>query len=305
MDNIPGIKSRDIEDFIKYAPKKDDPFIPEILRETITQAHVEVKKADFILCNTVEELESDAISTLNQNLHLPTYAIGPTKFLARNLTQIPISSSLRSGVDCTEWLNSKPPGSVLFVAFGSLAPAEEQFINELAHGLRNSRANFLWVLRPEAVTSANQADVLPPGFEDDVAGRGMIVPWCDQCKVLSHPAVGGFLTHCGWSSTLESIWFGVPMICYPFFMDQPTNRNMVVYDWKIGINLADEEPFSGEEVAAKIDGLMSGDEMEELRMEMKKMNMIVRNAVTKNGSSDRNLDKFIKHLKQKILELEK
>lgn len=193
---------------------------------------------------------------------------------------------------------------MLFIAFGSLSPTDKQFIHELAHGLRSSCANFLWVLRPGSVITDDESDILPRGFEDDVAGRGIIAPWCDQCKVLSSPAVGGFLTHCGWSSILESLWFGVPMICYPIFMDQPTNRNMVVYDWKIGINLCDKEQISREEVAEKIDRLMNGTEMGELRIEMKKVNKIVKNALGENGSSDENLDRFLKDLKEKIYMLE-
>ncbi|KAI3470288.1 hypothetical protein Pfo_026951 [Paulownia fortunei] len=298
IHDIPGVKSSSVRDFITYAPAEDDPYVPPILRDSIMKTHLEVRKADFILCNTVQELEFETISALNQKL--PTYAIGPTNFIA-NFSQIPIINSLRSETDCTQWLNTKPPGSVLFVSFGSIAQTDKQVIWEIARGLCTSRVNFVWVLRSDAVRHGGETDVLPPRFESDISDRGLIIPWCNQGKVLSNPAIGGFLTHCGWSSVLESIWFGVPVICYPIFMDQPTNRNMVVDDWKIGINLCDKPPISKDEVAEKINSLMSGTALDDLRQEMKKkVSKIVHNALAINGSSDRNLDKFLKDLKGKI-----
>lgn len=73
--------------------------------------------------------------------------------------------------------------------------------------------------------ASDDANGLPAGFEDAVQDRGLVVPWCNQVMVLSNPAAGGFFTHCGWNSVLESIWYGTPMICHPIRNDQPTNRN--------------------------------------------------------------------------------
>ncbi|GFP85231.1 UDP-glycosyltransferase 86a1 [Phtheirospermum japonicum] len=292
-EHIPGVKLTDVKDFITYFLAEDDEMVPPVLREGIMKAQLEVRKADFILYNTVQELEVETLSALDQEL--PSYAVGPTNFLPHPINTAPIirRRSLRHEVDCNQWLGSKPPGSVLFVSFGSLAQTSKQVIREIARGLQASRVNFVWVLHPDAAVD---------GFEDDIADRGLIIPWCNQCTVLSNPAIGGFLTHCGWSSILESIWFGVPMICYPIFTDQPTNRNMVVNDWKVGINLCDEPPISREEVARKVGGLMCGNnnESDELNREMKKTSEIVHNAVAANGSSDRNLDRFLLDLEEKI-----
>lgn len=294
------VKSKNIGDVIKYSSPRDAPFCPEILMETIMKAHLQVRKAHFILCNTVEELEPHTLSTLNQKQYLPTYAIGPTSLLSSTLAPV---SSLIPEVDCLEWLSSKPPRSVLFIAFGSIAPVEKNVIREIAHGLATSGANFVWVLRPDMVINEENDDVLPPGFEEEIVGRGLIVPWCDQRKVLASPAVGGFLTHCGWSSILESMWFGVPMLCYPILADQPNNRNMVVCDWKIGMNLCDEQEISRREVEEKIKGLMrSGNEV---RMEMKKVKELVHNALGQDGSSHANMNRFLSDLKKKMCMMEK
>ncbi|KAL0409959.1 UNVERIFIED_CONTAM: UDP-glycosyltransferase 86A1 [Sesamum latifolium] len=119
--------------------------------------------------------------------------------------------------------------------------------------------------------------------------------------VLSHPAVGGFLTHCGWNSVLESIWCGTPMICYPIMYDQPTNRKLVVDDWKIGINLCDETSVERKEVAEKIKSFMSGAASKSLREEAKMVNAILQNALESDGSSERNFDQFVKDLKAKLI----
>jgi len=120
----------------------------------------------------------------------------------------------------------------------------------------HSNVGFIWVLRPRTTLHEGDDDLLPSGFEDEIHGRGIIVPWTNQIDVLSHRAVGGFLTHCGWNSVLESIWCGVPMLCFPVFTDQFTNRKLVVDDWKAGRNLFDERPIRIEDIAANIRNFM-------------------------------------------------
>ncbi|KAI3459872.1 hypothetical protein Pfo_016535 [Paulownia fortunei] len=293
---IPGIQSISTRDFMSYLEGDNDPFIPTSLYQNIIKAYEEVKKADFILCNTVQELEFDTLLALNQKQ--PTYAIGPMNFHPNSSKSI-VANSLWPEVDCIKWLDSKLPGSVLYISFGSTVETNKQVILEIAHGLLLSQVNFIWILRRDLV-SFDGSDVLPPGFEDSIGDRGLVIPWCNQSLVLSTPAIGGFLTHCGWNSILESIWYGVPMICYPLSVDQPTNRKLVVDDWKIGINLCDKEPLSWGEVAEKIDSLMSGTTPDSLRQEMKKVKKMVHKAVAINGSSEKNLDQFLTDLKAKI-----
>ncbi|CAK9155266.1 unnamed protein product [Ilex paraguariensis] len=282
---IPGVEAIETRDLMSYLQATD---IWTVVHRIIYRAFDDVKRADFILCNTVQELESKTISALHQKQSI--YAIGP--IFPAGFTKSSVATSLWSESDCTQWLNTKPHGSVLYISFGSYAHTTKHDIVEIAHGLMLGEVNFVWVLRPDIVSSED-TEFLPIGFEDSIKDRGLIVPWCCQIEVLSHRAIGGFLTHCGWNSILESVWCGIPLICYPLLTDQFTNRKLVVDDWKIGINLHDRESITREEVAKKIDCLMSGKTSEELRSEVKKMREILEKALATDGSSEKNFNQFI------------
>lgn len=293
IDYIPGVHAIEPTDLMSYLQATDTTTVEHrIIYKAIFE---DVKKADFIICNTVQELEKETISALNQKQ--PIYAIGP--IFPTGFTKKTVATSMWSESDCTQWLSTKPIGSVLYVSFGSYAHTSKHDIVEIAYGLLESGVNFVWVLRPDIVSS-NDTDFLPVGFEDEVKDRGLIVPWCHQTVVISHPSIGGFLTHCGWNSILESIWCGVPLICFPLLTDQFTNRKLVVNDWKIGINLCDQKSVNRGEVAEKINHFMSQSTSEKLRNEIKKVRKTQENALARDGSSQQNFDKFIDEVKVKI-----
>lgn len=296
VDYVAGVGKISTTDFMPYLKESES---EGVVTRVLSLAFVEVRKADFILLNTVDELESETISALNK--YQPSYAIGPITF-HKNLPTNSVSRSLWSESDCTKWLESKSPGSVLYISFGSLVPTSKQVIEELAYGLLLSEVNFIWVIRPGIVGYDSGTSCLPDGFEDEVGDKGLVIPWCNQIEVLSNPAVGGFLTHNGWNSTVESMTCGVPMVCYPLDYDQPTNRKLVVDNWKIGINLCDGECVDRKEVAEKIKSLTSGLVSKSLRQEASNVKAIVQNAVETDGSSQRNFDQFIKDLRAKIRE---
>lgn len=255
----------------------------------------DAQKADFVIGNTVQEIESSTISALQE--HQPFYAIGPV--FPTSFTKRTISTSLLPASDYTNWLNSKQDGTVLYISFGSLANLRKQDILEIAQGILISKVSFIWVLRHN-ILGSGERNILPLGFEEETTGRGLVVPWCSQLAVLSHPAVGGFLTHCGWNSILESIWCKVPMVCFPILTDQFTNRKLVVDDWRIGVNLCTGRLIRKEVIVENIGRIMS--KSDELRKNIEKTKMILQNALSDEGSSEKNLNQFIEDMKNKILQ---
>ncbi|KAF7803731.1 7-deoxyloganetin glucosyltransferase-like [Senna tora] len=93
--------------------------------------------------------------------------------------------------------------------------------------------------------------------------RGFISSWCEQEKVLNHPSIGGFLTHCGWNSMTESLCAGVPMACWPFFADQQPNCRYACREWGIGIEI--ENDVKREEVEKLVIELMEGEKGKQMR----------------------------------------
>lgn len=285
---IPGVRSIDPANLTSYLQEPDGSVCHQIIFTSFDDA----RGADFVLCNTVQELESETVSALQTEM--PFYSIGP--IFQTGFSKSIVPTSLWPESDCTHWLDTKPPGSVLYVSFGSYAHITKNDLLEIANGLLLSGVSIVWVLRPDIV-SADDTDPLPVGFKEKIGDRAMIIPWCSQTQVLGHKAVGGFLSHCGWNSILESIWYRVPLLCFPLLTDQFTNRKLVVDDWKIGINLCDEKPITRVEISEKISRLMSEESGDEYRKEIKEMNKTLENALRADGSSEMNLDQFIRDLK--------
>ncbi|KAK8474881.1 hypothetical protein V6N13_080092 [Hibiscus sabdariffa] len=130
---------------------------------------------------------------------------------------------------CVQWLNSKMTGSVVYVSFGSLATLGEDQMEHLALGLKRSERNFLWVVRKI------EQKKIPANFMEETSERGLVVAWSPQLQVLAHEAVGCFMSHCGWNSTMEALSLGVPMVAVPQWADQPTNAKFIVDEWQMGI----------------------------------------------------------------------
>ncbi|KAG6436224.1 hypothetical protein SASPL_101109 [Salvia splendens] len=147
------------------------------------------------------------------------------------------TSLMEEAAFCLSWLHKRPPNSVIYVSLGSVATINQEELREMARGLAKSGHPFLWVVRPSLLNgSSDSIKSLPEDFKDLVPERG----WCwtaPQRKVLEHPAVGGFFSHCGWNSTLESLCGGVPMICRPCFADQMVNARYLTHVWRVGVEL--------------------------------------------------------------------
>lgn len=193
---------------------------------------------------------------------------------------------------CVSWLNTKEPGSVVYVSFGSVASLNAEQMTEMAWALRQTSHNFLWVVK---ITEDSN---LPNNFMEETAGKGLVVKWCPQLEVLAHHALGCFITHCGWNSTVEAISFGVPMVGMPQFLDQMTNAYFVEKVWAVGVqpkvngnNLATRE-----EIDRCISEVMHGERAEEIKKNAKQWKEFAKEAVDEGGSSDEYINEIIARL---------
>lgn len=198
----------------------------------------------------------------------------------------------RSGTNYMGWLDDKPLGSVAYVSFGSIVMMGPEQMEEFAWGLLDTDNYFLWVVR------ASEADKLPNEFLSKAKEKGLVVPWCGQLEVLAHPSVGCFVTHCGWNSILEALAQGVPMVGVPQWTDQPTNAKYMEDVWGVGIRARPDKMgvFRREEMKTCVKDVMEGEKGKIVKNNAGIMKEIVRRATGHGGSSEKNMDEFVKEL---------
>ncbi|KAK4263075.1 hypothetical protein QN277_028549 [Acacia crassicarpa] len=267
------------------------------LETLVFQAH-QSQQAKAVIMNTFEELEGPILSKLRHHFPNNLYTLGPLHTLldymkASKTQPPPPPPSEDKDRTCMRWLDAQAPKSVIYVSFGSAAVFTRAQLMEIWHGLMNSNKRFLWVIRPNLV-SEQDGGVLPMELAEGTSERHCIVGWSPQQKVLEHVAVGGFMTHSGWNSTLESMVAGVPMICWPLFGDQPINSRFVSEAWKIGLDTKDT-------CDRKIVEKMVNDLMVERREEFEKsaqaIAALAKKSVSEGGTSYSNFYRFVRYLK--------
>jgi UDP:flavonoid glycosyltransferase YjiC (YdhE family) len=177
----------------------------------------------------------------------------------------------------------------VYVNYGSIAVMTNEQLLEFAWGLAHSGYPFLWNVRPDLVKG--DAAVLPPEFLAAVEGRGLLTTWCPQEQVIEHPAVGVFLTHSGWNSTLESLAAGVPMLSWPFFAEQQTNCRYKRTEWGVGMEIGGEARRG--EVAALIREAMEGEKGAEMRRRAAGWKEAAARAARPGGPAECGLDRLI------------
>ncbi|CAN1276107.1 UDP-glycosyltransferase 1 [Linum perenne] len=267
----------------------------------------EISKADSdaygVIVNSFEELEAEYLELFKESKQGKVWCVGPVSLTNRNdLDKLQRgNNNVTSNYldECFNWLENMDPGSVLYVCLGSICNLSSLQLKELALGLEASSKPFIW------------ADLYrwmeDDGFEGRVTGRGMLIRgWAPQVTILSHPAVGGFLTHCGWNSSLEGISAGVPLVTWPLFGDQFCNEKLIVEVVKVGVRVGVERPtyFEGkeesgvtvarEQVERAVRLAMDvGEEGEERRKRAKELAEMARRAVDTGGSSWRNVGMLI------------
>ncbi|KAJ9541798.1 hypothetical protein OSB04_028304 [Centaurea solstitialis] len=252
VSELPVLKAKDV---LKMRIKGQGDPTAKLLANMLKQT----KASSGIIWNSFKELEESELQKIHQDFPIPSFLIGPFhKYFPATLSSLqePDRSSIT-------WLDRQAPNSVLYISFGSAAQLEEQEFLEVAHGLATSNQPFLWVMRPGLVKGSEWLEMLPNGFLDEVGERGHIVKWAPQHEVLAHQATGAFWTHNGWNSTLESICEGVPMICSPFWGDQPLDARYVSDVLKVGVYL--EDGWARDEIASAIRRVLVDEEREDIR----------------------------------------
>ncbi|KAL6347162.1 hypothetical protein AAG906_012743 [Vitis piasezkii] len=261
------------------------------------------REAKGILVNTFVELESHVINSFVDGTTPPIYTVGPLLNLdnANNQKQ-------DSDLDVIQWLDDQPTSSVVFLCFGSVGAFQMDQIKEIAIGLENSGHRFLWTLRrppPKGKIAmpsdyVNFEEVLPEGFLDRTSKIGKIIGWAPQTAILAHSAIGGFISHCGWNSTLESIWYGVPVATWPMYAEQQLNAFQIVKELEIGVEIRldykkdTSDIVNAQEIESRVRSLM--EDSNDIKINRAKMKEKCMTALTEGGSSDSSLQHLIRDM---------
>lgn len=266
-------------------------------------------KSFGVLLNSFYELEPDYADYYKKNMERRRWNIGPVSAYDRN-SMSKGKRGKKATIDensCLNWLDSKKQDSVLYISFGSITQFSAAQLHEIALGLEASEIPFIWVVRgPE---NKDTKQLLPDGFEERMEGTGFIIRhWAPQVLILDHPSVGGFMTHCGWNSTLEGISAGVPLITWPLFAEQFLNEKLVTQVLKTGITVGNkvwggwleqqEVSVKKEEVKDAVNQLMGdGQEAKDMRKRARELGEKAKRSVEKGGSSYNDLSSVIDDLK--------
>ncbi|KAL1555343.1 zeatin O-glucosyltransferase-like [Salvia divinorum] len=287
---------------IELVPSDDGCFPPEFT-EVMQFQHNLPKFSSGDIYNTSRVIEGSYVDLLADEKSTGTgkiWAVGPFN---------PVSVSERMQSEEKEaslkWLDKQSLNSVILVSFGSTCSLSDEQISEIAVGLEKSGQKFIWVIREADRGNIFEGDVrrapLPEMYEERVRERGLILrDWAPQLEILGHEATGGFLTHCGWNSCIESISMGVPVVAWPMHSDQPRNAVLMTKVLGIGVEAAewahrDRVTPSGA-VESAVKRLMASEEGEEIRRRAAELGDAVRKSVLQGGVSVKEMDSFIAHI---------
>ncbi|KAK2358127.1 UDP-glucose flavonoid 3-O-glucosyltransferase [Trifolium repens] len=259
---------------------------PKQMTELLGELLETVFKSNGIIVNNFAELDGEEyIEHYEKTTGNKAWHLGPASLIRRTIQEKAErgEQSVLSLHECLSWLNSKSDKSVLYICFGSLCHFQDKQLYEISCGIENSGHEFVWVV-PEKKGKENETDEdkekwLPKGFEErNIGKKGLIIRgWAPQVMILSHRAMGGFMTHCGWNSTVEAVSAGVPMITWPVHGEQFYNEKLITQVRGIGVEVGAaewsimgfgerEEVVGRESIEKAVRRLMDGgDEAEEIR----------------------------------------
>lgn len=313
---LPGLPDRILITRAQLPPEfNPSPFSSPEHLERVREIESKASANYGIVINTFEELEQEYVNELKKLKRGKVWCLGPLSLSNNN----DLGKSIRgngSSVDeqlCLKFLDSKNPRSVIYACFGSSSQVTPPQLIELGLGLEASNYPFIWVIRAGNRAKELEEWIIETRFEERVKNRGLLIrDWAPQIIILSHPSVGGFLTHCGWNSILEGVSCGVPLVTWPQFAEQFLNEKLVVEVLGIGVGVGaqvmvhwgEEDRYGvtvkSEEVKKAIEKVMDDDGVEgcERRKRVKVLGKVANEAVEKEGSSYKNLSLLIQDIRE-------
>ncbi|WCJ18728.1 UDP-Glycosyltransferase superfamily protein [Euphorbia peplus] len=292
IDWVPAMKNIQLKDLPSFCRTTEQ---NDLMFNFLSREIHRTTRASAVIFNTFDAFEQHVLDALSLTLP-PIYTIGPLQLLADQFPSTNLqnlgSNLWEEQPECVEWLDLKEENSVVYVNFGSITVITPEQMTEFAWGLANSNKSFLWIIRPDLV--AGEKAMLPSEFVSKTKDRGMLASWCSQETILKHRAIGGFLSHMGWNSTLESMCGGVPLVCWPFFAEQQTNCWFACGEWGVGMEI--DNNVKREEVENLVRELMDGEKGKAMRKKAMEWKMKAEEATRPGGSSYTNLDELVKFL---------
>uniref|UniRef100_A0A2N9H155 Uncharacterized protein n=1 Tax=Fagus sylvatica TaxID=28930 RepID=A0A2N9H155_FAGSY len=303
-------------DFLKGYENLDILPSPDLLRKfykALNDFRDKIQEAEStaygVVVNSFDELEHECIEGYKKAINKKVWCVGPVSLCNKeNLDKFERGN--KAPIDfqqCLEWLNSMKPRSVIYACLGSLCRLLPSQLIELGLGLEASNQPFIWVIK---TGEELENWFVKENFEERIKGRGLLIRgWAPQVFILSHPSIGGFITHCGWNSIIESMCSGLPIITWPLFAEQFFNEKLVVEILRIGVRVGVDIPVRwGEEervgvlvkkyeVEKAIAMLMDeGEEGEKRRKKARELGEMARKAMEKGGSSELNMSFLIEDI---------
>ncbi|XP_019165573.1 PREDICTED: scopoletin glucosyltransferase-like [Ipomoea nil] len=249
-----------------------------------------------VIFNSFYELEREYADYYTNILGIKAWPVGPLSL--RINAESRAERGDKPSMDehqCLKWLDSKAPNSIVYICFGSgMASFAPNQLRELAVGIESSGLGFVWVIRKGRDEEAenNNEKWMPEGFEERTKERGLVIRgWAPQVVILDHQAVGAFVTHCGWNSTLEGVCAGVPFVTWPMCAEQFYNEKLVTEVLKTGVGVGSKKWMrsgnDGVESAAIAEAMkrVMMVESEELRSRAKAYKEMAKKAIEEGGSS--------------------
>ncbi|XP_030495295.2 zeatin O-glucosyltransferase [Cannabis sativa] len=286
---------------IKNIPPLESCF-PAVMKDFLEKEMKVVRYQNGEIFNSCKAIEGTFLQSLVNDIGVENnkvWAVGP-------LHQITIMTNNKDKW-LLEWLDKQEPNSVLYISFGTTPVFLDEEIKEIAIGLELSGVKFIWALREgdkfDVLGSNEEGEgpQVPDGFEERMKGMGIVVrEWVSQVEILRHKSIGGFMSHCGWNSCVESISMGVPLATWPLHSDQPINALFITQVLKVGVAVMEweqrDEVVSSSMISRAVRTLMASNEGGEMRKRAEKLGAEVRKSTEEEGVTRMEWDSFIAHI---------